>query len=121
MPSSYWLRMQSLFCLTSLIPGGCVKTCKICGAHKSTLAGFLQMFSLEGKSDSTTSPRASLLPGPQPARAGPWSLWMPAAGAGPGLGVPISPLAWLRQLEGNGRSVLDIQSLSGALWREGIL
>lgn len=29
------------------------------------------------------------------------------------LGVPISPLAWLRQLEGNRRSVLDIQS---AVW-----
>lgn len=44
MPISYWFWMQSLFCSTSLIPGGCVKTCKICGARKSILAGFLRMF-----------------------------------------------------------------------------
>lgn len=71
--------------------------------------GFCKCSSLKESQTALTSPQASMLPGPQPVPApGARGCWRP--GQGPVLGVPISPLAWLRQLEGNGRSVLDIQS-----------
>lgn len=98
MPISSCFRMQNLFCLTSWVPGGCVKTCEICSAHKSTLAAFLQMLELKGKSDRAEE---ALPPAffPQPWSARSLSLES-------GRWLSLSPL-WLdsHQREGKGRSV----------------
>lgn len=89
---------------------GRVKTCEICGAHKSSLAGFLQMLQFAGEADSPAKPPARLPLRPQPTSRlrRPWMLavWGRAQ-------LWLSPSSlWpsSETLEGNERSVLDILS-----------
>ena len=87
-----------------------LRSVKYVGLINQLWLGFCKRFSLKESQFTLTSPPRLTVSQPRPTRRPLEPVDAGCLGQGPALAVPISPLAQLRQAEGNGRSVLNIQS-----------